>query len=123
MGCCYSICSCNINTSINNTKVSVALDTEYPFRETLNFKVNTEKETEFTFWLQSVLGRGCFFGIRWKSLKVKNGDFHSIRQKWSGETLFTLHLPMKPHIESRPNGLYAITRGPLVYSLPMVNNG
>jgi hypothetical protein len=111
---------CNINTSINNTKVSVALDTEYPFRETLNFKVNTEKETEFTFWLRiPSWAEGASLELGGKSLKVKNGDFHSIRQKWSGETLFTLHLPMKPHIESRPNGLYAITRGPLVYSLPI----
>lgn len=109
---------CSIDTSINDTKVSVTLDTCYPFRETLDFKVNTEKETEFAFWLRvPTWAEGAALELGGKLLNVKSGGFHCISQKWSGETKFTLHLPMKPNIESRPNDLYAVTRGPIIYSL------
>jgi hypothetical protein len=110
---------CSINTSINNTKVSVKLNTEYPFRDTLNFTVTTEKETEFSIWLRipSWTDR-AYLDIDGQLLNLCGHEgFHCLKRKWSGETCFTLHLPMKVNIEPRPNSLYTVKRGPLVYSL------
>jgi len=110
---------CSINTSINNSKVSVRLRTEYPFRDTLNFIVKTEKETEFALWLRIPSWTdGAYLEIDGMRLDLQSQEgFYRLKRKWSGETCFTLHLPMKVYIEPRPNGLYAIKRGPLVYSL------
>lgn len=73
-----------VNTDINGAHVTITLETDYPFRDTLNFTVKVDLEVEFAF---------C------------------------EETSFILRLPMEPGIVARPSRLYAITRGPLVYSL------
>lgn len=111
---------CDINTKVNDSKVQIILDTGYPFRETLNFKVITERSIEFTLWLRiPSWANNAYLELGERQIKVKNGDFYPLKSKWTGETAFTLHLPMEIRIESRPNNLYAITRGPLVYSLEL----
>ncbi|NSW89227.1 MAG: glycoside hydrolase family 127 protein [Firmicutes bacterium] len=111
---------CTVKTSVNNAKVSITLDTGYPFRESLDFKVTVDRETGFALWLR-VPGwaEGACLKIGGRSISLKNGDYYRLEQVWSGETSFTLHFPMHPRIVSRPNNLYAVTRGPLVYSLPI----
>jgi hypothetical protein len=110
---------CSINTNIDDTKVSVRLITEYPFRDTLNFTVTTEKETEFSLWLRIPAWTDrAYLEIDGKQLDIcAHEGYYCLRRKWSGETSFTLRFPMIINIEPRPNNLYAVTRGPLVYSL------
>jgi hypothetical protein len=50
-------------------------------------------------------------------LPTKCGEFYRLERDWEGEVLFTLCFPMIPQLVSRPNNLYALVRGPLVYSL------
>lgn len=109
---------CTVKTCINHTDVTVILDTGYPFRDTLNFKVITDQEVEFALDLripewadEAVIVSGN------SSISPKPGEFYRLQQKWSGETAFTLHLPLKMKLASRPNNLFAVTSGPLVYSL------
>jgi len=107
-----------VNTNINGAGVRVTLKTDYPFRDILNFTVKVDREVEFPLdlripaWAEKAeLKMGDF------SMMLPSGSFYRINRKWSGETSFTLRLPMEPTVVARPNGLYAITRGPLVYSL------
>ncbi len=49
--------------------------------------------------------------------KEEGGRFAVLDKEWEGETELILKLPMQSEIISRPNGLYALARGPLIYSL------
>jgi uncharacterized protein len=109
---------CSIETCIKNTNVSVILETGYPFRDTLDFMVKTEKDIRFTIWLRiPEWADDAFIELDDYRISITRGGFYRLERNWSGETKFTLHLPMKPCLAKRPNNLYAVTRGPLVYSL------
>ncbi|NLX69712.1 MAG: hypothetical protein GX024_02240 [Clostridiales bacterium] len=107
-----------VNTCINGAQVTVTLKTGYPFRDTLNFFVKVDRPVEFALDLRIPgWAKDAQLNIDESRITVESGGFYRINRRWQGETSFTLHLPMKPCVVSRPNQLYAITRGPLVYSL------
>ena len=111
---------CSVNTKIKDTRVSLILETDYPFKDVLNFKVKVDREVNFAIWLRiPAWTQNAVLELNGISYPVKSDGFHRIEQNWKGETTFTLHIPMKVKVESRPNNLYAVTRGPLVYSLPV----
>jgi hypothetical protein len=109
-----------VNTQMNDSNVRVSLETEYPFRDTLHFTVETDREVEFTLTLRiPEWADQATLTLEGRSTPAASGGYFRLRNKWAGTTTFTLQLPMKPVIVSRPNELYAVTRGPLVYSLPI----
>lgn len=111
---------CSIQTAIGAAQVSVQLDTKYPFGDTLHFTVNTDREVSFSLWLRiPSWAEGASLQLDGSEQPVTPGTFHRLERNWSGKTCFTLHLPMQPQVEARPNQLYAVVRGPLVYALPI----
>ncbi|NLO82837.1 MAG: hypothetical protein GX094_07255 [Clostridiales bacterium] len=107
-----------VDTVVNDARVTVTLKTDYPFRDTLNFSVKVDREVEFTLDLRiPAWAEGARLSMDGSLQGVESGGFHRISRRWCGETCFTLYLPMKPRLVARPNRLYAITRGSLVYSL------
>jgi len=99
--------------------VTVELDTEYPFRESLRFKVTTDAPATFPLllripaWAEGATLDGAGEG----GAKPTPGTFHRIEREWNGSTELTLTLPMKAATSRRYNNALAIERGPLVYSL------
>jgi uncharacterized protein len=103
----------------SGTPVSLAVDTDYPFRESVEIRVTTGRPVRFPLllrvpaWAESA------------SLKMdagseqmlKPGTFHRVERLWSGTARMTLHLPMKAKASIRYNEAIAVERGPLVYSL------
>ena len=99
--------------------VTVALDTDYPFRDTLTFTVTAESPVSFPLMLRipawakdatlTVAGEGAD--------APAPATFHRVEREWSGETVVELVLPMQPAAQRRYNGSISIERGPLVYSL------
>lgn len=109
---------CTVNTTINGANVSATLETGYPFRDILKFKICTDRDINFALHLRiPAWAEGSEIMIGEKTLLPAPGEFYKLMRKWTGVTTFTLHLPMKPRLIPRPNDLYAVTRGPLVYSL------
>lgn len=111
------------NTKINDTKVSFSIDTDYPFRETVIFTVTTDKPTEFDLYLR--IPQWCSnpsIEIEGVKENINQKDYYKLTRTWEGEIRFTLTLPMEAKLVERPNNLYAITRGPLVYSLAVEEN-
>jgi uncharacterized protein len=115
---------CEVAASVGGANVKVTLDTEYPFRDTLNFLVETDAAVEFTLHLRiPVWAEGqarLMIDGQCESAGVAasdGGGYYALKRVWDGRTEFILTLPMKPAIVERPNGLVALTRGPLVYSL------
>lgn len=110
-----------LETAINGTAVSVELETEYPFREELQFTVKTDKPVTFPLQLRiPEWTKEATIEIDGKTAPVKVTDgFHVIDRTWDGETTFALTLPMTVEQVSRPNGAVSILRGPLLYALPI----
>jgi hypothetical protein len=99
--------------------ITVALETDYPFRETLRITVRSERPVRFPLLLRVP---------EWAeeaSLRVQQGSevrlppatFHRIEREWQDAVELTLRFPMKPKTSLRYNEALAIERGPLVYSL------
>ncbi|MFW6271065.1 MAG: beta-L-arabinofuranosidase domain-containing protein [Bacillota bacterium] len=113
----------SVSTEIDEAKVEVKIETDYPFRDEVNFTVKTDREKEFSLWLRipewaenpqlEIEGEEI---IKINSENIKEG-FFCLERSWESKTAFTLILPASFKLKARPHNLYAVTRGPLVYSL------
>jgi hypothetical protein len=106
----------SVTVEIKRTKVTVELTTEYPFRETLAFKVKSDAPVTFPLdlripaWAKDARLKGVVG-------QPIRGEFLTISREWEGVTEFELNLPMKAASSRRYNNSIALERGPLVYSL------
>jgi hypothetical protein len=108
----------SVDTKVDHVPVTVNIATEYPFRDTVRFTVRTAEPTEFTLWLRiPQWAQGAYVEIQGEKRKVEQNGFYPLKRVWQGETALKLVLPMKTEAMARPNDLYAVVRGPLVYSL------
>lgn len=100
-------------------QVSVTLDTDYPFRETLKLTVTTDKPARFPVVLRvPAWTRDATILVADGSEKsLKAGSFHKVERQWKGTTEIALRFPMSVKTSRRYNEAIAIERGPLVYSL------
>ncbi|MCL2815114.1 MAG: glycoside hydrolase family 127 protein [Oscillospiraceae bacterium] len=103
-----------LNTEIKGVKIEISLDTDYPFKDTLTYKVFADSAVNFKF------------GIRipaWAKNPTVNGDtamageFYIIDKKWSGEEIIIVKLPSEVEILEWDNDLHAIKKGALLYTL------
>lgn len=105
-----------VTTQIEGKPVSVELDTEYPFKNTLRYIVTAPQETGFIlkirvpFWAK---------GMTVDGVPVKETGWYSIAGQWSGTRVVEVCFGREPEWEERPNGLKAVSYGPLVFSLPI----
>ena len=108
-----------VELKIGGAAVSVRLETDYPFRETLHFTVQTEQPVTFPLALRiPAWAQGASLQVGADSpQEAQPGQFHTLQRTWSGTTAVVLRLPMPARLQSRPGGAAAIERGPLVYAL------
>jgi hypothetical protein len=99
--------------------VEVALESDYPFRETLKISVKTERAARFPLVLRiPAWAEGAALQLAGQpQTRLKPGTFHRIEREWAGTVALILRFPMKARITSRYNEAIAVERGPLVYSL------
>ncbi len=108
----------DLNTEIGGVGVRVALVTDYPFRDTVHIKIKTDRKIRFSLSLR--IPSWCKEAeIHTDGMlqKEEGGRFAVLDKEWEGESELILKFPMQSEIISRPNGLYALARGPLIYSL------
>ncbi len=99
--------------------VTVSLETEYPFRETLTLKVAAQGEVTFPLLLR-VPGwaEGATLQAEGgEEAPMRPGTFHRVDRSWRGETTLLLHFPMRARVTVRYNEAVSVERGPLVYGL------
>jgi DUF1680 family protein len=108
-----------VNTHIRGTRVTVELDSKYPFHDTLRFRVTTEHPIEWPLYLRIPawavdptveIDQG-------QTISPQAGTFHRIDRRWESTTEVSLRLPMSPSLSRRFYDAVAIERGPLVYAL------
>jgi hypothetical protein len=99
--------------------VEVALDTDYPFRETLVISIKAERAVIFPLVLRvPAWADGATVRIGGGAARqMKPGALQRIEREWRGATELAIRFPMRAKATSRYNDAVAIERGPLVYSL------
>ena len=103
-----------LETEIKGLSVKISLDTDYPFKDTLTYKICTENAVSFKFairipaWVKAPNVNGE---------KVTAGEFYIIDKEWNGEEIITVQLPSEVEILEWDNDMHAIKKGVLLYTL------
>ena len=108
-----------VDTTVNGARVSVSLDTSYPFRGKLIYTVKTDREVEFDLDIR-VPAFSTGMTINGEAIAAKRG-FATMRRVWSDETTVTVDLTFAPKLVNRPHALKTAEYGPLVFALKIGN--
>ena len=108
-----------IDTTLKDAHVSVALDTAFPFRNRLTYTVKTDRPTEFDLDIRVPSYATCM-KIDGKTVQAKRG-FATVRRVWSDETTIEVELTLTPKLVNRPHALKCAEYGPLVFALKIEN--
>ena len=103
-------------TEISGIKVKLTIETEYPFRHTCKYIVETQAPVEFPLKVRiPAWSKEYKFNDEAKS----NKGYLILNKVWEGKEEFTITLFDEPHLVDRPSGLKVAEYGPLVFSLPI----
>jgi len=113
----------SFNVRGRKERVLIVETTDYPFSECIDFQIRTKYSAEFSLFIRipswcssaKILINGKETGI-----KGKKGSFVEIRRSFEHNDTVSLYLPMKLKISRWPKGGIGIERGPLVFSLPIM---
>ncbi|MCU1306321.1 MAG: putative glycosyl hydrolase [Acidobacteriaceae bacterium] len=116
VACAYA--PCEVRTSVRDTPVHVAEETEYPFRGSVVMKVNPATPVKFALGLRmpawaddpSITVNGKPEG------PAKPGSFARVERTWQRGDIVEIKFPLKPRVSRWFNDSVAIERGPLVFS-------
>jgi hypothetical protein len=103
-----------LNCRMKGVPLRISLETEYPFRETLRYTVETSAPLDFEFAIRIP---GWAKNAEVEGLAAGAGTFFRIRREWKGTTEITVRLPVQTRLVERPSGMFCLERGPLVYSV------
>jgi hypothetical protein len=112
---------CVIKTNIQGRDVEVKVETGYPFRDTVQIRIRTDRSLRFSLDLR-IPGWAKNATVQLEGEKEKavpHGAFYSLEKVWSGDETILLHFPMQPRGARRYNQALAVERGPLIYSLKL----
>lgn len=108
-----------VNAAFGGVPVTVVLETDYPFRQDLNFTVTAKRPTEGTIWLR-IPG-----WAQNPKLHLPDGTTHhpqpgayaKVARRWEGTSEIHLTLPADPELWRGYRDAVALRRGPLTFSL------
>lgn len=99
-------------------KVTLTVDTEYPFGDTIRIGVTPDGDAEFPLSLRiPEWAKGASVRIGGESSAAAAGTYWTVNRRWSAGDVVELRLPMPVRSERRYNDAVTLSRGPLVYSL------
>jgi len=97
---------CTISTEVANVPINVAVETDYPFRDSITIRLRTSQPVSFPLHLRiPAWANGAELRVNNQPAQAATpGTFFRLEQEWSGETIIQLQLPMSPRAEQRDNG-------------------
>lgn len=104
----------------SKNEITIQEETNYPFEETIRFRMKMKRSTPFSFWLripQWCKGASITVNGQAADIVCKAGTFVEVQRKFSDRDIIELKLPMKAKSVSMPYDGVAFERGPLVFSL------
>lgn len=108
-----------LKTEISGVRVVCELETGYPFRNSLVYKIQTEAPVDFNF---SVRIPKCVKSAKVCGENAECGKFYEINKKWDGSNTVTVELDFETEVVKRPADMVCVWRGPLMYSVGIKEN-
>jgi uncharacterized protein len=111
---------CKVETTVGDHKVSLSVETEYPFKQDIRIVVSSEASINFPLRLRiPAWTHAATVSINGQlaPIDAKPGTFAFIDRLWAPGDVVDLHLPMVPSVSRWYNNSLALMRGPLVFSL------
>ncbi len=105
-----------LQTRVGRAEVTVTLDTLYPFRDTLTFRVFASSPVAFDLDIRIP---GFADSAQVDGVRACPGAFFTVSRVWEGEQTAEVQLSCSPCFLPRPNDLVCVRRGVLVYALPI----
>ncbi|MBQ7044337.1 MAG: glycoside hydrolase family 127 protein [Clostridia bacterium] len=97
---------------LNADGISIKLETDYPFVNKMNYTINAEKAFTFIVRVPSFAEK---LTVNGEKTETKDLTFDISE----GETKISLEFETTPFFNSRPNNLFAVQNGSLLFSLPI----
>jgi hypothetical protein len=114
---------CVLTATVGGRTVAITEDTDYPFRDEIQFHIATARPVKFDFqfripaWCQQATWR---LNDAAAGVAARANTFASVRREFHDGDILRLKLPMSVRAESWfGQANVSLTRGPLVYSLPI----
>lgn len=111
---------CAVETTVGDHKVSLSVETEYPFKQDVRIVLSPETPVRFPLRLRiPAWAHAATLRINSipASIDTKPETFALIDRLWAPGDVVDLHLPMLPSLSRWYNNSLALMRGPLVFSL------
>jgi DUF1680 family protein len=109
---------CEMTTQIGGARVKISEETEYPFRETITFRIETDASKYFALHLRVPdWANEATISINGEALQSTLKGDNCLEREWKSGDVVTLDLPMSVRLEARPRGAQAVWRGPLMFGL------
>lgn len=109
-----AIAPAKLSAEINGVHVTVESETLYPFGDSVNYIVTADGECDFTFGIRIP---SCAVSAKLDGEEVEIGTVVTLKRTWSGTSVIRLEMEFGVKYVSRPRSMFALERGPLVYSL------
>jgi DUF1680 family protein len=102
-------------------KVTIEQQTEYPFSETVKITVRAERPAPFSVRLRvPAWSKAARLKLNGKEISAEAPQsWIDLNRAWGAGDVIELTLPMETRVTLDKEGLAAVERGPLVYTLPV----
>lgn len=113
---CSLMLPASLDTTINDVRVTVKNETDYPFRHSCKYTITADEPVAFELkvripsWAKSVKVNGK---------KVETFGYYCIEKEWKGSEAISVEVEDVPHFVERPYDLQTVEYGPLVFALPI----
>ena len=113
---CSLMLPASLDTTINDVRVTVKNETDYPFRHSCKYTITADEPVAFELkvripsWAKSVKVNGK---------KVETFGYYCIEKEWKASETVLVEVKDVPHLVNRPYDLKTVAYGPLVFALPI----
>jgi DUF1680 family protein len=112
---------CEVTTTLDSGQdVRVVEETDYPFEDEVRFEVDVESGTSVPLYLRiPEWAEQPSVTVCGERQSAKPGTYHAVERPWQSGDEVSVSLSPGLTAERRYNGSVALSRGPLVFSLPV----
>lgn len=111
---------CEVNTEVKNTPLKIIEDTNYPFDLDVRFTLNLEKATEFEIALRKP-NWAVNYKIQAPGAKIiEEAGLIKVQKVWNDQDQISIQWEAEVQAHQDQQGDYYLTRGPLLYALPLL---
>ncbi len=103
-----------VSCEIGGAHITCELKTEYPFREALTYVITADRPVRFPL---SIRIPAAVKEARVGGEVARPGAFFTVEREWNGREELQVRFTYETRLEKRPNDLYCVKRGPLLYSV------